>query len=72
MPVASLFDLSVKVALVAGGKNGIGLGKAEGLDQHTAAFIIRGTKKENNEPAAAQPRNHSGNMVVIGGGVTFY
>ena len=45
------FDLSAKVALVAGGNSGIGLGMAEGLAASGAGVVIWGTNPEKNRKA---------------------
>lgn len=60
--MASLFDLTGKVALVTGGNSGIGLGMAEGLAQHGATVVIWGTNAERNEIAAEQLRQHGGEV----------
>lgn len=60
--MASLFDLTGKVALVTGGNNGIGLGMAEGLAQHGATVVIWGTNAERNAEAAERLRAHGGEV----------
>lgn len=60
--MASLFDLTGKVALVTGGNNGIGLGMAEGLAQHGATVVIWGTNAERNAAAAEVLRKHGGEV----------
>ncbi|MFN5780443.1 MAG: SDR family NAD(P)-dependent oxidoreductase, partial [Novosphingobium sp.] len=60
--MASLFDLTGKVALVTGGNSGIGLGMAEGLAQHGATVVIWGTNAERNAQAAEQLRSHGGEV----------
>ena len=60
--MASLFDLTGKVALVTGGNNGIGLGMAEGLAQHGATVVIWGTNAERNASAAETLRKHGGEV----------
>lgn len=60
--MASLFDLSGKVALVTGGNSGIGLGMAEGLAQHGATVVIWGTNAERNASAAEHLRSFGGEV----------
>jgi NAD(P)-dependent dehydrogenase (short-subunit alcohol dehydrogenase family) len=60
--MASLFDLTGKVALVTGGNNGIGLGMADGLAMHGANVIIWGTNEERNVAAAEKLRAHGGQV----------
>lgn len=60
--MASLFDLTGKVALVTGGNNGIGLGMADGLAQHGATVVIWGTNAERNAAAAEALRKHGGEV----------
>ncbi|MEY4239692.1 MAG: hypothetical protein RL339_2293 [Pseudomonadota bacterium] len=60
--MASLFDLTGKVALVTGGNSGIGLGMAEGLAQHGATVVIWGTNAERNASAAERLRAHGGEV----------
>lgn len=58
--MASLFDLTGKVALVTGGNNGIGLGMAQGLAQHGTSVVIWGTNAERNAAAAEHLRQYGG------------
>lgn len=60
--MASLFDLTGKVALVTGGNSGIGLGMAEGLAQHGASVVIWGTNAARNAEAAERLRSHGGEV----------
>ncbi len=60
--MASLFDLTGKVALVTGGNSGIGLGMAEGLAQHGASVVIWGTNAQRNAEAAERLRSHGGEV----------
>lgn len=58
--MASLFDLTGKVALVTGGNYGIGLGMAQGLAQHGTSVVIWGTNAERNAAAAEHLRQYGG------------
>lgn len=60
--MASLFDLSGKVALVTGGNSGIGLGMADGLAMHGASVVIWGTNAERNAQAVEKLRAHGGEV----------
>jgi gluconate 5-dehydrogenase len=51
-----LFDLSGKIAIVAGGSRGIGLAIAEGLAAMGAAVVIANRSSEEGEKAAAAVR----------------
>lgn len=63
--MASLFDLTGKVALVTGGNNGIGLGMAEGLAQHGATVVIWGTNEARNAAAAERLRSFGGSVRAV-------
>src|SRR5262245_34675696 len=50
----SLFDLKGRVALVTGGKGGIGLGMAGGMAEAGAAIAVAGRNVGKSEAAAAE------------------
>jgi NAD(P)-dependent dehydrogenase (short-subunit alcohol dehydrogenase family) len=54
------FDLSGRVAVITGGKGGIGLGMADALAQAGCAVSIWGRNPEKNERACAQLRAYGG------------
>ena len=56
MGARDLFDLSEKVALVAGGSRGIGLAVAEGLASAGAKVVVANSTPDQGERAAAQIR----------------
>jgi NAD(P)-dependent dehydrogenase (short-subunit alcohol dehydrogenase family) len=56
MGARDLFDLSGKVALVAGGSRGIGLAVAEGLASAGAKVVVANSTPDQGERAAAQIR----------------
>jgi NAD(P)-dependent dehydrogenase (short-subunit alcohol dehydrogenase family) len=56
MDARDLFDLSGKVALVAGGSRGIGFAVAEGLASAGAKVVVANSTPDQGERAAAQIR----------------
>jgi NAD(P)-dependent dehydrogenase (short-subunit alcohol dehydrogenase family) len=56
MGARDLFDLSGKVALVAGGSRGIGFAVAEGLASAGAKVVVANSTPDQGERAAAQIR----------------
>jgi NAD(P)-dependent dehydrogenase (short-subunit alcohol dehydrogenase family) len=61
----ALFDLSGKIAIVAGGSRGIGLAIAEGLGAMGAAVVIANRSPEDGEKAAAAIRVHGADARAI-------
>lgn len=62
--MASTFDLSGKVVLVAGGNGGIGLEMAEGLAAAGADVVIWGGNPDKNAAAEAKLRAHGRRVLV--------
>ena len=56
MDAKTLFDLSEKVAIVAGGSRGIGFAIAEGLASLGASIVVANSTPETGERAAAAIR----------------
>ena len=56
MDAKTLFDLSEKVAIVAGGSRGIGFAIAEGLASVGASIVVANSTPETGERAAAAIR----------------
>src|SRR3990172_10195568 len=61
----SLFDLSGRVAVVTGGKGGIGLGMARGLAQAGATVAIAARNAKKSEAAAAELAKLGAKTAVI-------
>jgi NAD(P)-dependent dehydrogenase (short-subunit alcohol dehydrogenase family) len=62
--MASIFDLTGKVALVTGGNGGIGLGMATGLAQAGARVVVWGQNPVKNAAAEAMLRAFGGDVLV--------
>jgi gluconate 5-dehydrogenase len=65
MGARDLFDLSGKVALVAGGSRGIGLAVAEGLASAGAKVVVANSTPDQGERAAAQIRAQGYDALAI-------
>jgi NAD(P)-dependent dehydrogenase (short-subunit alcohol dehydrogenase family) len=65
MGARDLFDLSGKVALVAGGSRGIGLAVAEGLASAGAKVVVANSTPDQGERAAAQIRAQGHDALAI-------
>jgi gluconate 5-dehydrogenase len=65
MGAQDLFDLSGKVALVAGGSRGIGLAVAEGLASAGAKVVVANSTPDQGERAAAQIRAQGHDALAI-------
>lgn len=60
-----LFDLSGKVAIVTGGKGGIGLGMAQGLAAAGATVVIAGRNHHKNSEAVAAVQSQGGQAHAV-------
>lgn len=58
----NFFDLTGKVALVTGGNSGLGLAFAEGIAQAGGDVVIWGRRREQNEAAVDQLKQHGGRV----------
>lgn len=65
MDVKALFDLSGKVAIVAGGSRGIGFAIAEGLASAGATVVVANSTPDQGEKAAAAIRAHGREALAI-------
>ncbi len=65
MGALDLFDLSGKIAIVAGGSRGIGFAVAEGLASAGATVVVANSTAEQGEQAAAKIRNHGGEASAV-------
>lgn len=63
--VNPLFDLSGKVAIVTGGKGGIGLGMAQGLAAAGATVVIAGRNHHKNSEAVAAVQSQGGQAHAV-------
>ncbi len=65
MGALDLFDLSGKIAIVAGGSRGIGFAVAEGLASAGATVVVANSTAEQGQRAAAKIRNHGGEASAV-------
>ena len=65
MDVKTLFDLSEKIAIVAGGSRGIGFAIGEGLASAGATVVVANSTPEQGERAAAAIRAQGGQAKAI-------
>src|SRR5437879_9218171 len=61
----SLFDLSGRVAVAAGGNGGIGLGMAKGLAAAGATIVVAARNREKSERAVAELAGTGGRSLFI-------
>jgi NAD(P)-dependent dehydrogenase (short-subunit alcohol dehydrogenase family) len=64
MPMAQMFDLTGKVAVVTGGSRGIGRAVAEGLAAAGADVVVASRKLDSCETAAREIRQATGRRVM--------
>lgn len=63
--MASMFDLSNRVAVITGGNGGIGLGMAQALARHGCAVSIWGRNAEKNARAEASIKDAGGRVQTL-------